>query len=375
MRLLITTDTVGGVWTYTKELTEGLLLRGHDVLLISMGRRPSVDQKTWANQTRARWMRRFSYLPTEHALEWMQGNAACYSAAEPTLMVQIKKWRPDVLHLNQFCYGALPTDLPKVVIAHSDVISWSEACRGQRPLDSAWFRHYAKVVSQGLTQAHAVVAPTRWMLTALSGNYDVPPHRAVIMNGREIGPTNKGQPRKLQAITIGRVWDEGKNIRVLEDIFSPMPLLVGGELSLEAEPPFTSSRLQLLGQLSEADALALFAASSLYIATSRYEPFGLAPVEAALSGCAVIAHDIASLREVWGESAFYFQSAVDLTQLLHALHADAALLARAASKACARARALFSRDAMVASYLALYEQLGAPALSPAKREASAQHVS
>jgi len=37
-----------------------------------------------------------------------------------------------------------------------------------------------------------------------------------------------------------------------------------------------------------------------------YEPFGLAPLEAALSRCAIVANDIPSLREVWGSAAMYF---------------------------------------------------------------------
>jgi hypothetical protein len=291
------------------------------------------------------------------------------------LMAQIRAWRPDVLHLNQFCYGGLPTYVPKVVVAHSDVMSWSQACRGEMPHDSVWFRHYMEVVSRGIAQAQAVVAPTRWMMNSVCSNYDVSAYQAVIANGRAIPKTNAGRAKKMQAATIGRVWDEGKNVRLLEEVGSPMPVLVGGELSLEAEPPFTSSRLQLLGQLSEEAALRLFAETSIYIATSRYEPFGLAPVEAALSGCAIVAHDIASFREVWDESALYFGSAGELTQLLHTLHADPALLSRAASEAGARARALFSRERMVEKYLALYARLGAPLNSTSRNEASAQYVS
>ena len=375
MRLLITTDTVGGVWTYTKELSEGLLMQGHDVLLISMGRKPSIDQQSWARYAEGRWKRNFSYLPTEHSLEWMQSNVTCYSAVESMLMAQVETWRPDVLHLNQFCYGALPTYIPKLVVAHSDVISWSQVCRGEMPHDSAWFRHYLKVVSRGLAQAHAVVAPTRWMMNSLCSNYDVPAYCAVIANGRAIPRLHASRLKRVQAATIGRVWDEGKNVRMLEEVDAPMPLLVGGELSLEAEPSFTSLRLQLLGQLSEDGALRLFAETSIYIVTSRYEPFGLAPVEAALSGCAIVAHDIASLREVWGKNAFYFSSASELTELLHTLHADPALLSSAALKAGARARALFSREMMVENYLALYARLGAPVRSPSRNEASAQYVS
>jgi glycogen(starch) synthase len=38
---------------------------------------------------------------------------------------------------------------------------------------------------------------------------------------------------------------------------------------------------------------------------ARYEPFGLSVLEAALSGCALVLGDIASLREVWGGAACY----------------------------------------------------------------------
>ena len=52
----------------------------------------------------------------------------------------------------------------------------------------------------------------------------------------------------MQAVTIGRVWDEGKNVRLLEEVDSPMPMLVGGELALETEPAFASSRLRFAGR-------------------------------------------------------------------------------------------------------------------------------
>ncbi|HEY0784337.1 MAG TPA: glycosyltransferase family 4 protein [Acidobacteriaceae bacterium] len=359
MRLLITTDTVGGVWTYTKELTEGLLVRGNEVILISMGRAPSPDQRAWTRRMCVKWPGCFRYLPTEHALEWMQQNEGCYRQAEAVLMEQVESFAPDLLHLNQYCYGSLPTDLPKVVMAHSDVMSWSECCRGGQPGDSPWLRQYLRVVREGLANADALVAPSRWMMEALARNYALPAHCAVIANGRAVAGRNEKTARKLQAVTVGRVWDEGKNVRVLEEAESPMPVLVAGELALEAEPPFASSRLRLLGQLSEEAALTLFAQSAIYIATSLYEPFGLAPVEAALSGCAIVAHDIPSFREVWGESALYFSHAEELSAILHALYADRVLLQRVAARVRARARSLYSQDAMVEKYLDLYASLGA----------------
>ena len=53
-------------------------------------------------------------------------------------------------------------------------------------------------------------------------------------------------------------------------------------------------------QLSEEQMRELLGRAAIYIATSRYEPFGLAPLEAALSRCALVANDIPSLRELWG---------------------------------------------------------------------------
>jgi hypothetical protein len=37
MHILVTADTLGGVWTYTQELVTGLLRRGEQVTLVSFG--------------------------------------------------------------------------------------------------------------------------------------------------------------------------------------------------------------------------------------------------------------------------------------------------------------------------------------------------
>lgn len=59
-----------------------------------------------------------------------------------------------------------------------------------------------------------------------------------------------------------------------------------------------------------------------------YEPFGIAPLEAALCGCTVVANDIASLREVWGDDALYFDGPRSLSMLLHQLNRDKRQLAQ-----------------------------------------------
>ena len=47
MRILLTADTVGGVWTYAQELAAGLVRRGVEVTLVSFGEMPAPSQTRW----------------------------------------------------------------------------------------------------------------------------------------------------------------------------------------------------------------------------------------------------------------------------------------------------------------------------------------
>jgi glycosyltransferase involved in cell wall biosynthesis len=112
----------------------------------------------------------------------------------------------------------------------------------------------------------------------------------------------------------------------------------------------------LLGELPQSALLTLLGRSSLYIATSIYEPFGMAPLEAALCGCAVVANDIPSLREVWGQDALYFDGPRSLSMLLHQLNRDERRLAEARQRSFARANELTTQR-MGDGYEALYRAL------------------
>jgi glycosyltransferase involved in cell wall biosynthesis len=356
MRILITTDTIGGVWTFTRELTAGLLEAGCEIVLFSLGRLPNQQQQKWIDDTRWRWRGHFHSIACEASLEWMQNNESSYTQPAQSLMRLVDEFSIDLLHCNQFCFGALPIDLPKVITAHSDVLSWASACQADKLDDSEWLRRYRSLVSNGLAQAQAIVAPTHWMLGALGENFDLPEDRRVIANGRSLC----GSPqrfRKLQAITAGRLWDEAKDICVLGKISSPIPLLIAGDTSCDGvTAPSALGTVRILGPLAEDALLDLFHQSELYICTSRYEPFGLAPLEAALCGCAILANDIPSLREVWKDGALYFNDATSLSELLCTLLSDNTLLAKAKASSSLQAQ-IYSREKMTSSYLALFRQV------------------
>src|SRR6185369_10908432 len=119
MRILLTTDTVGGVWTFAQELAIGLLRRGVEVTLVSFGEMPELSQMHWTEGLRG-----LDFRPTPFRLEWMQDAVSDIDVSSEYLLNIIRETEPDLLHFSQYCYGSLPVDIPKIITAHSDVVSW-----------------------------------------------------------------------------------------------------------------------------------------------------------------------------------------------------------------------------------------------------------
>jgi glycogen synthase len=360
MRILVTADTLGGVWTYTRELVTGLARRGVQVTLVSFGDIPSEAQTAWLDP-----LPQVDFRPTAFKLEWMQDSEADLEASSQYLRQVIEEIRPDLLHLSQFYYGALPCEVPRVVVAHSDVLSWWSGVHQHAPAESAWLRWYRESVSRGLAGAIAVVAPSRWMLEQVERHYVKPQQGIVIYNGRTPTLFNPHVSKEDKIITVGRLWDSGKNAGLLLRDEMPAPVHIVGA---DRHPEFQGSafaceeirsNVHLDPQQDEKQLAQLFSRAAVYAATSRYEPFGLAPVEAALSRCAIVASDIPSFRELWGSAAVFFRSddAADLRSTLEHLVRDPGLRQRYANLAYNHARAKFSAARMVDQYLELYHAL------------------
>jgi len=351
MRLLITTDTVGGVWRFGIELIEGLLEAGDAVALVSFGQTPSSSQHTECRRLADRWKQRFRYVASETPLEWMHANDRSYDEGASLLRETVHRFDVDLLHSNQYCYGAVELGIPVLLTAHSDVLSWAQAC-GRALDDSEWLRRYCSLVQRGLDGAAFLTAPTEWMLRTLAANFDVPDQRKTIANGRSI-PTVPRIQKSLRAVTAGRLWDEAKGISMLGSVQTGIPLIVAGSIDCDQSGGAPVSKVEHCGEVSQEDMLRIFDGSAIYICTSLYEPFGLAPLEAALCGCAVVARDIDSLREVWNGAALFFSNPVELSGILGALAADPIRLAEQQRKAKTQAQ-LYTRERMVAEYRELY---------------------
>ena len=374
MHILITADTVGGVWNYTQELVTGLARRGIRVTLVSFGGIPSAAQSAWLEGLAG-----VAYFPTAFRLEWMKDADRDLGESTRYLHNVIRESKPDLLHLNQFCYGALDVTLPKIVVAHSDVMSWNQAVHGVQP-DGRWAEWYRGLVAEGLAGTSLLVAPSRWMLQSIESCYGGQRNSQVIYNGRTPERFNPLVSKQNYAASAGRLWDEGKQSRLLMELGSPpLPVLVAGATALadESAPasqvgpeqhrgesgsaPVAASMpgVQFMGELSEGRMRELLSRAAIYIATSKYEPFGLAPLEAALSRCAIVANDIASLREVWEDAALYFRKddARSLGEALALLHGNHELRLAYANRAYERALRHYPAGRMVNEYVQAYSAL------------------
>jgi glycosyltransferase involved in cell wall biosynthesis len=304
------------------------------------------------------------YRPTEYRLEWMEVAARDIEESRRYLELLVEEVQPELLHLSQYCYGDIDVKIPKIVVAHSDVVSWWVAVHGKEPEDTPWTRQYRQTVTQGLAGADVVVAPSRWMLDAVRKHYHEPARAAVVYNGRTPELFTPLAAKESFVLSVGRVWDEGKHMRILCERELPTPVvLVGAEREPGREtaqkPAKLPGNVRLLGPKSQTEVRDLFAKAAVYVATSRYEPFGLSPLEAALSGCALVMNDNPVFRELWNDSALFFgrDDAEDLGRVIEQVLGDPELLRDRAERAHRTALGRFTAAQMVEQYQSLYREI------------------
>ena len=201
-------------------------------------------------------------------------------------------------------------------------------------------------------------------MQSLSSYYSQPEMRRVIYNGRNCAIFRVEAQKNLCVLTVGRIWDEAKQASLLLERNHPVPVWIVGPHRLPENDTHNSiaslpGSYHLCGERSEEEMCLLFAQSAIYAATSRYEPFGLAPVEAALSGCALVANDIPVFHELWGDNVRYCRRndpdslAFEIRELL----GNKRLTCRYADRAREHAAHRFDATRMIDEYEQLYRNI------------------
>jgi len=369
VHVLVTGDTLSGSWTYTRELVTGLVTRGVRVTLVSFGEIPLPAQTSWMDHLHG-----LDYRPTAFRLEWMQEAEEDLPESSAFLMALVRELCPDILHFNQFCYGNLPVDVPRVVMAYGDLLTWREAVPHHSPGSSAAHEtqalgRYRRTVQQGIAGANALVAPSAWMLDRVSACYTDPRRGEVIYPGRNPIFFNPYISKDEYVLAVGRLVDTSKQVFLLTQHPHPLPVCIVGADQTVAAPRIPiradvkvateETSVAIRGAQTEAQLRALYSRASIYAATARYEPLGMPALEAALSRCAIVANDIPSYREMWGHAALYFRTndAASLAESIRALSEDRAMRRGYAELAYTRARERFTTKRMIDEFLQLYRSL------------------
>lgn len=186
--------------------------------------------------------------------------------------------------------------------------------------------------------------------------YDVDPHRVVtVPNGVRLPPAGRhpspGSPyvlalgsadRRKELVTLVAAFDE------VAALHADLRLLLAGpdgdateDLSRAIEHSPHSARIERLGWVDDGARAALVRRAAAIAYPSRYEGFGLVPLEAMAAGRPVVTSPVAAIPEVAGDAAVYAApgDATELAGGLQRVLADSALAADLDARGRARAAA------------------------------------
>ena len=378
-RLLMTADAVGGVWQYATELAAALRLHGVETTIAVLG--PSGTPSPFrgcAAPSLSHWEREGARSPqasgkgegdagvdiveTGLPLDWLATDPAQVAAAGDAIAALAEDMGADIVHLNSPALAAATRfPAPVVAVAHGCIGTWWRAARGTAP-DAAYAWH-ADLMAAGLRAADAVVAPSAAFAADLQRTYALSAPPSVVHNGRTApvsAPDTPPAPPADAVFTAGRLWDEVKATPLLDQVAARIdaPFRAAGPLVGPQGQGVEVRHLHHLGTLGDAALARELAARPIFVSAARFEPFGLAVLEAAAAGCPLVLSDLDTFRELWtgaallvpGDDPAAFAASIDR------LRADPALRAHLGEAARTRA-ARYTPAAMAVGMASIYASL------------------
>jgi glycosyltransferase involved in cell wall biosynthesis len=297
----MTADAVGGVWTYALDLARGLAQHDVRTTLAVLGPPPEADARAAITGVPG-----LSVVATGLPLDWTASEPDQVLAAGRTVAALARELEVDLVHLNSPALAAEGVfDRPAIGVCHSCVATWWTAVRGG-PLPPD-FRWRADLVRRGYAGVDALVAPSNSFARATADAYDLPSAPRVVVNGRApLAAVPHGTDHGEQAVlTAGRLWDEGKNLATLDRAAArlPIPVFAAGPTRGPNGAAIEFAHLRVEGAMSGAALGRRLARRPIFVSLARYEPFGLAVLEAAQAGCPLVLSDIPTFRELWDGAA------------------------------------------------------------------------
>jgi glycosyltransferase involved in cell wall biosynthesis len=301
MRVLMTTDGVGGVWNYSIHLAEALGTHGVQIALATMG--PALNE---SQRQEVRRLSNVQLYESTFKLEWMRDPWPDVDRAGQWLLDLADEIRPDLIHLNGYVHASLPWSSPTLVVGHSCVCSWFEAVRKCNATPQ--WNEYRRRVRLGLSRADLVTAPTAAALESLRRHHGSFRSAGPVPNGLD-GDGDTLSRSDDVVFCVGRLWDPAKNIATLDraakDIH--LPVIAAGTTGGPDGQRIDMKAIRHIGFLDQTLLREWYHRAAVFVLPSLYEPFGLAALEAAQVGCPLVLSDIPSLREIWADAAVFVE--------------------------------------------------------------------
>lgn len=357
--LVMTADAVGGVWQYAVELARALVRHGWRTTLLVAGPQPTPAQRRTLAGVAG-----LSCLDAGIDLDWLASSSQEVLCAGRRVARIAADLDADLVQLNSPALAAGGSfAMPVVAVMHSCVASWWRAVReGPFPEDFVW---RTELVAEGLRRADRIVTPSAAFGRAVQAVYALrqPPH--AVHNGRTPLVCRPSAMHDF-AFTAGRLWDAGKNVATLDAVAARLgiPFKAAGPVRGPQGETVAPQDLALIGEVDEAALASCLCARPVFVSAAHYEPFGLAVLEAAAAGCALVLSDIPSFRELWEDAAIFVapDDAAAYAAEIERIVTDVPLRLSLGRQAAARARR-YTPAAMAAGMAAVYDQL-----LPARRQ-------
>jgi glycosyltransferase involved in cell wall biosynthesis len=351
LRVVMTADSVGGVWQYAIDLAEGLSHHRVATTLAVLGPAPRTDQIA-----STRTIPGCRLVLTGLPLDWTAQHPGEVVAAGAEIAALATRENADLVHLNSPALAENRFSAPVVGVCHSCVATWWEAAgSGPLPRDFVWRR---ELMARGYGAADALIAPTSAFAEATARAYVLRDAPVVVHNGRRAPqPLEFQGPEPLFVFTAGRLWDKGKNLATLDRAARRLavPVLAAGPQRGPNGDAVALKFVRALGPLSDAEVRRRLRSRPIFVSVAHYEPFGLAVLEAAQAGCALVLSDIPSFRELWDGAAAFVPATDDeaIATAVETLAGDPVARARLGSAAWERA-GRYSVEAMTAGVVSVY---------------------
>ncbi|NBJ10978.1 glycosyltransferase [Microvirga sp. SYSU G3D207] len=349
----MTADAVGGVWQYALDLAEALRQHGVKTTLAVLGPNPSADQRMTADSAGV------SLIPTGLPLDWTAAHPTEVEQAGEMIARLCSELRPDLVHLNSPALAASAAfDVPILAVCHSCVTTWWQAVKsGPLPEEFVW---RSELIGKGYASADRLLAPSGAFARETTQAYSLAQEPIVVRNGRRAFPAVASSSPEPFVFTAGRLWDEGKNFGAIDRAASriSVPVLAAGPLEGQNGARVEAHHAKALGRLGDAEIMRYLAARPVFVSAARYEPFGLAALEAAQAGCALVLSDIPTLRELWDGAALFIDADDDVALSAEIEHLFRDPDTRAALGHAAQRRAQdYTVEAMSAGVLNVYRSM------------------